>query len=42
VWAFTNAPLDALSFPDPGLALAFPLVRRVRHLLDRSPPEVKP
>jgi putative tricarboxylic transport membrane protein len=24
------------------LALAFPLVRRVRHLLDRSPPEVKP
>ena len=26
VWAVTDAPLDSLSFPDPGLALAFPLV----------------
>jgi len=26
VWVIADAPLDALSFPDPGLALAFPLV----------------
>jgi hypothetical protein len=26
LWAVAGAPLDALSFPDPGIALAFPLV----------------
>jgi hypothetical protein len=26
VWAVTDAPIEVLSFPDPGLALSFPLV----------------
>jgi hypothetical protein len=26
LWALTGAPLDSLSFPDPGIAVAFPLV----------------